>query len=427
MAVHYQRTDPSGDTGGLAKPGLYAWIAFALIFGLMLSDYLSRQVMNAVFPLLKVEWGLSDTQLGALVSVVALTVGVMAFPISLVADRVGRVKAATGMAIVWGLATVACGLSGNFIMLFVARAFVGLGEAGYGSAGGAILVHIFPQRMHAMVMGSFLAAGLFGSVLGVVLGGFIAQHLGWPMAFIIVGAGGLVLAVIFPMVVREPAGTSGEQDPPLALRQIGRELFATRTAICTYIASGLLMFVQGSFVAWMPSYLNRYLGMDPAQAALGAGVMILVAGVGMIGGGALVDRLSLKDQRNRLRLPALYALGSALVLGLALWLPPGYFQLVLIGLGLMIGAGFSGAAGAVVADLTHASIHATVFATLTLANNLLGLAPGPLLTGWVADLSSLQTALQLVPLVGVLAAAAYTIGARSYLSDRVRLHGPARS
>jgi fucose permease len=187
------------------------------------------------------------------------------------------------------------------------------------------------------------------------------------------------------------------------------------------------MFVQGSFVAWMPSYLNRYLGMDPAQAALGAGVMILVAGVGMIGGGALVDRFSLRDQRNRLRLPALYALGSALVLGLALWLQPGHLQLVLIGLGLMIGAGFSGAAGAVVADLTHASIHATVFATLTLANNLLGLAPGPLLTGWVADLSSLQTALQLVPLVGILAAAAYIIGARSYLSDRVRLHGPALS
>jgi MFS family permease len=423
VAVHFQRSETSGDSGLSPKPGIYAWIAFVLIFGLMLSDYLSRQVMNAVFPLLKIEWGLSDTQLGALVSVVALTVGVMAFPVSLVADRVGRVKAATAMAIVWGLATVTCGLSGNFLMMFIARAFVGLGEAGYGSAGAAILVHIFPPRMHAMVIGSFLAAALFGSVLGVVLGGLIAQQLGWPMAFIIVGAGGLVLAVVFPMVVREPAVTRAENQGPMPLRLVWRELFASRTAICTYIGSGLLMFIQGSFVAWMPSYLNRYLGMESAQAALGAGVMILVAGVGMIGGGALVDRMSLKDKRNRLRLPALYALGAALVLSLAFAVAPGLSQLVLIGLGLMIGAGFSGAAGAVVADVTHASIHATVFATLTLANNLLGLAPGPLLTGWVADYASLQTALQLVPLTGVLAAVAYSVGARSYVADRARLHG----
>ncbi|MCB1696782.1 MAG: MFS transporter [Pseudomonadales bacterium] len=407
------------------RPGLYAWIAFTLIFGLMFSDYLSRQVMNAVFPFLKAEWALTDTQLGALVSVVALTVGVMSFPISLVADRVGRVRAATVMAIVWGLATIACGLSGNFLMMFVARAFVGLGEAAYGSAGGAILVSIFPARMHAMVMGTFLAAALFGSVLGVTLGGLIAQQWGWPMAFIVVGAGGLVLAVVFPLVVREPVTASGVKEPPLPLRQIGRELFTTRTAICTYLGSGLSMFIQGAFVAWMPSYLNRYHDMDPAGAALGAGVLILAAGVGMMGGGALVDRLSLKDPRNRLRLPALYLLGSALCLTVAFSLSPGLPQLVMIGLGLMIGAGFSGPAGAVVADVTHASIHATVLATLTLGNNILGLAPGPVLTGWVADQTSLLTALQLVPLIAVLAAVAFAVGSMFYVQDRVRLHGNA--
>ena len=66
---------------------LAAWIAFALIFALMLSDYLSRQVINAVFPFIKAEWSLSDTQLGSLVSVVALTVGVFSFPVSVLADR----------------------------------------------------------------------------------------------------------------------------------------------------------------------------------------------------------------------------------------------------------------------------------------------------------------------------------------------------
>jgi len=104
------------------KPGLYAWVAFALVFGLMLSDYLSRQVITAIFPLLKSEWELTDTQLGSLVSVVSLTVGVFTLPISFLADRWGLVKSAALMALCWAMATIACGFAGNFVFLFVARA-----------------------------------------------------------------------------------------------------------------------------------------------------------------------------------------------------------------------------------------------------------------------------------------------------------------
>ena len=71
----------------------YGWVVFALIFGLLISDYMARQVLNAVFPLLKVEWALSDSQLGALSGVVALMVGLLTFPLSLLADRWGRVRA----------------------------------------------------------------------------------------------------------------------------------------------------------------------------------------------------------------------------------------------------------------------------------------------------------------------------------------------
>ena len=75
--------------------------------------------------------------------------------------------------------------------------------------------------------------------------------------------------MVFPLVVREPVTASGVKEPPLPLRQIGRELFTTRTAICTYLGSGLSMFIQGAFVAWMPSYLNRYHDMDPAGGCAG--------------------------------------------------------------------------------------------------------------------------------------------------------------
>ena len=190
---------------------LYAWAVFALTFGLMLSDYLSRQVIGAVMPALKVEWGLLDSQLAMLVSVVSLVVGVLTVPISLVADRWGRVRSITLMAFVWCLATVACGLAQSHGQLLWARAFVGLGEAAYGAAGGALLAHVFPERQRAAVLGAFLSASLFGSVLGVVLGGVVAAHSGWRMAFFVVGAPGLLLAA--DLSVRRARLQDGAADP----------------------------------------------------------------------------------------------------------------------------------------------------------------------------------------------------------------------
>jgi hypothetical protein len=90
----------------------------------------------------------------------------------------------------------------------------------------------------------------------------------------------------------------------------------------------------------------------------------------------------------------------------------------MIALGLLLGAGFAGPSGAVVADVTSPAIRATVFATLTLANNLIGLAPGPFLTGMLADAMGLDGAMRIVPLTSILAAVLYIAAARSYHADR---------
>ena len=73
--------------------------------------FIDRQIVVAMFPALKAEWGLSDKELGALTAVVSITVAVFAFPIALLADRWSRVKSIAVMAAVWSLATIACGLS----------------------------------------------------------------------------------------------------------------------------------------------------------------------------------------------------------------------------------------------------------------------------------------------------------------------------
>jgi MFS family permease len=174
----------------------YAWVVFALTVGLLLSDYMSRQVLNAVFPLLKATWNLSDTQLGSLSSVVALMVGVLTFPLSVLADRWGRVKSIVLMAAMWSLATLGCAISTTYGEMLIARAFVGIGEAAYGSVGIAVVLSIFPARLRATLTGTFMAGGAFGSVLGMALGGAVAAHMGWRPAFGAMAAVGML----------EPAG-----------------------------------------------------------------------------------------------------------------------------------------------------------------------------------------------------------------------------
>jgi predicted MFS family arabinose efflux permease len=423
--------------GGVGRTGegprFYAWFLFALSIGLLLSDYMSRQVLNAVFPLLKAEWGLTDAQLGSLSGVVALTVGVLTFPLSLLADRMGRVRSIVLMAFLWSFATMACGLSASYGQMMTARLFVGIGEAAYGSVGIAVLLAVFPATMRSTITGAFMAGGVFGSVLGVALGASIASALGWRSAFHCMAAIGVVLALVYLATVREdrvrPAASPGGARPLAFTREnirlMARQLFTVPSVVCTYVGSGLQLFVTSAFIAWLPSFFNRAYQMPTAKAGAVAAGFLLVGGVGMILCGVVADRVGKNAAPRKLTAAAVYCLLASVSFVVGFHAAPGPLQMTLIGLGMFFVAGASGPAGAVVANCTTAAIHATALATLTLMNNLLGLAPGPFVAGLLADRSDLGTALQLVPLAGLAAAAAFWIGRRYYQRDLERVQAGA--
>lgn len=427
MAFHHSTAHDDVDTS-IGIPRTYAWIVFALTFGLLISDYMSRQVLNAVFPLLKGEWALTDSQLGLLSGIVALMVGLLTFPLSLLADRFGRIKSLTLMAVLWSLATLGCALAENYQQMFVARFLVGVGEAAYGSVGIAVVVSVFPREMRATLSGAFISGGMFGSVLGMALGGVMAQHLGWRWAFAGMALFGLLLALLYPVIVREARiapqrVADAVSKAALKAQRPLRTLYSSRSVISAYVGSGLQLFVGGTVIVWMPSYLNRFYGMGTDKAGAVAAIIVLCSGAGMILCGMLSDRLCRNRPDRKILLSIGYCLGSCLLLSLAFALPFGAVQLVLICLGMLIAAGTSGPAGAMVANLTHYSVHGTAFATLTLANNLLGLATGPLITGKVSDLIGLDNAFQLVPLVSIAAAAVFLYAKRHYHNDMARLKG----
>ena len=412
--------------GAVLPPRAYAWIVFACTFGLLLSDYMSRQVLNAVFPLLKAEWNLSDTQLGSLAGVVALMVGLLTVPLSVLADRWGRVRSIVLMATLWSLATLGCALAEGYGSMLLARFLVGIGEAAYGSVGIALILSIFPTHLRATLTGAFMAGGAFGSVLGMALGGAIAAKLGWRWSFGAMALFGFALVVLYLLVVSErrlgtgrsaAAGAAARRSWQAALRP----LVGTRAVLCAYAGSGLQLFVMASVIAWMPSFMNRYYGMAADRAGAAAAVFVLLGGAGMVLCGVFTDRVSRNDGARKWNSAIAYCLLACVLLGAGFSLPPGAPQLALLGVGMLFAAGTSGPAGAMVANLTPPWCHGAAFAVLTLVNNLLGLAPGPFLTGALADRIGLAGALQAAPLLALAAALLFALGRRHYAADLARL------
>lgn len=413
--------------GGPSRATAFGWIVFALTFGLLISDYMARQVLNAVFPLLKAEWTLSDSQLGMLSGVVAVMVGLLTFPLSLAADRWGRVRSLALMAILWSLATLLCAMAQNFEQMLVGRALVGVGEAAYGSVGIAVVISVFPHRMRATLSAAFMAGGILGQVLGVALGAAIAANHGWRMAFLAIGVGGLALGVLYPIIVRErkikaltnaAARIEGAPAVPSLL-----SLFACRSVCLAYLGSGLQLFAAGALPAWLPSYLGRYYALPVDQAGRLAALLLLVCGAGMVTCGMLSDRVARHKPERKISLAIAYCLGTGVCLFAAMQLPPGSAQLVVLALAMFLVAGTTGPAGAMVANLTPMAIHGSAFATLTLANNLVGLAPGPIMTGKIADSIGLLGAFRLLPIPCLVAAVVFIFARQTYLMDLDRTQG----
>jgi predicted MFS family arabinose efflux permease len=421
LAIHHVDYDPADHR---PAPRRYAWSVFAIVFALMVVDYVDRQVVVSMFPHLKAQWTLSDSQLGGLVSVISIVVAIGTVPLSLLADRWSRVKSIFLMALVWSLATISCAYAGSYMHLLGARSVVGLGEAAYGSAGAALLATLFPARMRSTVLGAFLAAGLIGSVLGVVLGGVIAERWGWQAGFGAVGIPGLVLALLFLLIVRDyktvalPQTPSTSRPGKMSAGVVAAALLRPRTALVTCIGAGLQLVMVSTTYAWLPSYFNRYYDLAPDKAGIKTGIVVLMGGIGAIVWSVVADRLSARFPRARLYVPAAASLLTAVFMCVAFGaLPPGPAQFALIVAGAAVMTGTIGPVCAVVVDVVHPSVRATAASVLSLFQNLFGLAAGPLLTGYLSDKYGLPFALAAVPGFCVLAAAVLLLAARTYESD----------
>ena len=160
-------------------------------------DYTDRMIVASLLPFIKHDWGLSDQLLGSLSGVVSLFIALFVLPLSLIVDRWSRRKMVAIMVFFWSMATIACAFARNYEELLLARAFTGIGEAGYAPAAIAIIAASFPRERRAIAVGIWDAFAPIGAGLGFLIGGYVGLHYGWQHAFGLVGIPGIVLAVLY--------------------------------------------------------------------------------------------------------------------------------------------------------------------------------------------------------------------------------------
>ena len=388
-----------------------------------LFNYLDRYVVAALFQSLKASHlGLSDADLGSLMSGFLIVYTLSAPLFGALGDRRSRPKLIAAGVAIWSVATGLSGLAGSFAGLLAARASVGVGEAAYGTIAPSLLSDYYPAERRGRIMAIFFSAIPIGSALGYVVGGLVDARYGWRPAFFVAGVPGIALAALC-LALRDPP--RGIQDapapPPPAARPAGaagrrtyRRLLGNRPYLLTVLGYAAYTFAIGGLAAWMPAFLERVRGMPRAQATVSFGEIVVITGfVGTFAGGWLGDLWGRHLRSAFLWLCAISTLAAAPFVWFALTTASPRLYLA-----SMVAAQFclflsTGPVNAAIVNLVSPLERATAVALSVFSIHMLGDAISPFLIGVISDASSLAEAVKIVPLAVALSGAIWVFAARA--------------
>ena len=378
-------------------PDTKAWFALGMLCFIYVLNFLDRQLLSILAKPIQDSLGVSDTQLGLIGGLYfALFYCFLAIPVGWLADRSNRVKILALACALWSAATIACGLAKTYPQLVIARMSVGVGEAGGVPPSYAIISDYFPPGKRGTALGIFNLGPPIGAALGIAFGASIAAAYSWRLAFIILGAAGLVAAIALICLVREPK--RGGLDPVVAATQASdgaaksgffatlRMFFSRPTLMLASLGSGATQFITYGLGNFTVLFLMREKGMDLNQVAL---YYALVVGIGMSGGiffsGWLIDRFTKRYKQAYALLPAIsLALAIPFYIGFV-WAPSWPLALAFLFGPTFLNYFYLSCSVTLVQQEVRPDQRVMSGALLLLIMNMIGLGFGPTYVGMASD------------------------------------------
>ena len=396
----------------------YRRYALWLLLAIYVVNFLDRQVINILAEPIKNDLKLADWQVGLLSGFAfGLVYTVLGFPLARAADRYNRPMIIAACLTAWSAFTGVCGLAQNFAQMAAARAGVGIGEAGCTPTSHALIADYTPKEKRASALAFYSMGTPIGSLLGLALGGALADYFGWRVAFLLAAVPGVLLAVVCVLTLRETrtaldvqaarvaaAGASLKETIVYVMRKKAYVNFAFAAGIRAFIGYGQAPFIA-SFV-----YRTRHdellalaasFGMKP-QTFLGLALGVGGGVAGTLGawlGGQIADRAGRKDLRVFGSMPAIAALVSV-PFGVYIFLSATLAQgLVLLLIPTVLGSLWYGPVYASAQGMVPSHMRATSAPIMLFIINFLGLVMGALSIGAVSDI--LNKGLHLGPAEGM--------------------------
>lgn len=380
---------------GKAQPNslrLTLWILLIVY----IFNFLDRQILNILAEPIKGELGLSDTQLGLLAGpAFAVFYAVLGIPIARYADRgsTNRITLISVSLTIWSGMTVLCGFAQNFWQMALARIGVGVGEAGCTPAAHSLISDAVAPEKRASAIAFYGMGVPIGTLLGLVIGGVVNDIWGWRIALMLVGLPGVLLALLLPILLREPRRSGlikGEVSQPgpaqIPVREAIAQVFTSRAYVLLLVAASFAAFLSYGKGLWTLSLFIRSHGMTTTEVGLIGSATIGVAGVfGTWLGGWAADRFGAINRRHILTLPAVGMAIAAPIQFLGYGAPIWWVAGLLILVPTILNAAYYGPAYACVQGLVRKELRAVAASVMLFGQNLIGLGLGPFVFGALSD------------------------------------------
>lgn len=278
----------------------YKWLLIALLWVVALLNYLDRQVIFSVFPLLKADLHISDLQLGFLGTAFLWVYGILSPCGGYIADRFGRQRVILVSLGVWSAVTWWTGHSHGYNELLTARGLMGISEACYLPAALAMIADYHGDQSRSKATGLHQSGLYAGIVLGGAAGGWMGDRYGWRASFVVLGIIGLAYAIVLLFGLKESPEKAVREPGQLPFLAALGELMSSRPFLVVMGVNSMVSTAYWCVYTWLALYLYERFQMSLTVAGFSSTFYIQAASfVGILAGGYIADRWTRTDPRGR--------------------------------------------------------------------------------------------------------------------------------